>query len=421
MEFLEMVRLFLGAFAGFLLNPLFWLVVLLMASQYSRVARNEMQLFGRAKYSVGGQTFYFALLGLAGGFLASLLLIFFGISMLDIGIIYVWPLAVLLLLVHPRYLCFAYAGGLVGAFSALLQLLGQIWPAATEGMFSGLAGIHIPGLLALIGVLHLTESFLIAVSGHLFPSPLYLKTDKGVVGGYSLQKFWPLPLVGLMALLVPQATAEAMSGVRMPEWWPLLAGSKLPGAGETLLYLLTPIVAGLGYGDLAISTSPQEKSRHSALNLGCYSLFLIAAAFLAFHYPLFTMPAALLSPFGHEFLIVMGNKREFSRAPLFAALKNGVKILDVFPRSPAAAAGLSSGQVILAVNGLPVNDSLAFQSIIGLAGSKVELEIQGEKNSIELKSSHGGATGIILAPDQFTTVYLEVKQARFLAAFAKKK
>jgi len=132
------------------------------------------------------------------------------------------------------------------------------------------------------------------------------------------------------------------------------------------------------------------------------------------------MPAALLSPFGHEFLIVMGNKREFSKAPLFAALKNGVKILDVFPRSPAAAAGLSSGQVILAVNGLPVNDSLAFQSIIGLAGSKVELEIQGEKNSIELKSSHGGATGIILAPDQFTTVYLEVKQARFLAAFVKK-
>ncbi len=38
MESMEMVRLFLGAFARFLLNPLFWLVVLLMASQYSCVA-----------------------------------------------------------------------------------------------------------------------------------------------------------------------------------------------------------------------------------------------------------------------------------------------------------------------------------------------------------------------------------------------
>ncbi|MBS3885703.1 MAG: PDZ domain-containing protein [Dethiobacter sp.] len=421
MESMEMVRLFLGAFARFLLNPLFWLVVLLMASQYSRVARNEMQLFGRAKYSVARQTCYFALLGLAGGFMASLLLVFFGISLLDIGIIYVWPLAVLLLLVHPRYICFAYAGGLVGAFSALLQLLEQIWPSITAGILSGLAGVHIPGLLALIGILHLTESFLIAVSGHLFPSPLYLKTDKGVVGGYSLQKFWPLPLVGLMALLVPQATAEALSGVRMPDWWPLLASPALPGAGETLLYLLTPIVAGLGYGDLAISTLPQQKSRRSALNLGGYSLALIAAAFLAFHYPLFTIPAALLSPLGHELLILLGNKQEFSRAPLFAALENGVKILDIFPRSPAAAAGLISGQVILSVNGLPVNDSLTMQNIMGLAGSKANLEIQGKKSSVELKFSDYRSTGIILAPDQFATVYLEVKQPRFLAALAKKR
>ncbi|MBT9168027.1 MAG: Cell division topological determinant MinJ [Syntrophomonadaceae bacterium] len=417
-----MVRLFLGAFTSFLLNPLYWLVALLMASQYGRVARNEMQLFGRAKYSVAGQTLYFALLGLAGGFLTSLLLVFFGISLLDIGMIYVWPLAVLLLLVHPRYLCFAYAGGLVGAFSALLQLLEQIWPNITAGMLSGLASIHIPGLLALIGILHLTESVLIAVSGHLFPSPLYLKTEKGVVGGYSLQKFWPLPLVGLIALIVPQASAEAVSGVSMPDWWPLLAASALlPGAGETLLYLLTPIVAGLGYGDLAISTSPQKKSKRSALNLGCYSLSLIAAAFLAFHYPLFTIPAALLSPFGHELLILLGNKQEFSGAPLFVAQKNGVKILDIFPRTPATAAGLVSGQVILSVNGLPVNDSLTMRNIMELAGSRADLEIQGKKNRVELKFSDYRFTGIVLVPDQFTTVYLEVKQPRFFAALARKR
>ncbi len=66
---MEMVRLFLGAFTSFLSNTLFWFVALLMASQYRRVARTEMQLFGRAKYSVAGQALYFALLGLAGGFL----------------------------------------------------------------------------------------------------------------------------------------------------------------------------------------------------------------------------------------------------------------------------------------------------------------------------------------------------------------
>lgn len=412
MEFMVMVRLFFGTFVLFPLNFLFWLVVLLMASQYKRVARNEAQLFGRAKYSVVRQTLYSALLGLAGGFLASLLLIFFGISLLEIGIIYVWPVAVLLLLVHPRYLCFAYAGGLVGAFSALLQLLGRIWPTITDGALSGIAGIHIPGLLALIGILHLTESLLIAVSGHKFPSPLYLKTEKGVVGGYYLQSFWPLPLVGLMALVVPQAVADTLGGGQMPEWWPLLASSALPGMGETLLYLLTPIVAGLGYGDLAISSSPREKSRRSALNLGLYSLILVAAAFLAFYYPLLAIFAALFSPLGHELLIVLGNKREFSKAPLYAIPEKGVRILDVFPHSPAAASGLMPGEVILAVNGLPVNDSLTFKTMLRLAGEDVVLEVQGGKGRSSLKNVHEGNTGIILAPDQFTTIYVELKQGK---------
>ena len=420
MDFMQIARLVVGTYAAFPLNIMFWLVVLLVGSQYRRMARTEAQLFGRAKYPVALQLLYSALFGLAGGLLASALLVFFGISLMEIGIIYVWPLAILLLMVHPRYLCFAYAGGLVGFFVALLRILSPYWPGLTDGILSGVAGIHIPGLLALIGILHLTESFLIAVSGHLYPSPMYIKTDRGLVGGYSLQKFWPLPLVGLVAMAVSQGTIDTATGAaQMPDWWPLLTSGVVPGAEETLMYILMPIVAGLGYGDMAVSTTPREKSKQSALNLGAYSLVLIAVAFVAFYQPWATLPAALFAPFGHEFLIMHNNKKEFSREPLFVAPNRGVKILDLFPRSAASTAGLLPHDVILSVNKFAVHDTAMYQNVLAMAGPDVELEILRDDQSF-LAQMTGKDLGIILVPDRYTPAYAEVKHSHFFTALREK-
>ncbi|EEG77855.1 PDZ domain-containing protein [Dethiobacter alkaliphilus] len=427
MEFMQIVRLFLGTYAMFPLNILFWIVVLLITSQYRRVARNEAQLLGRAKYPVGWQVAYSAVFGLAGGLLASALLVFFGISLIEIGIFpFVWPLAIILMLVHPRYLCFAYAGGLVGFASALLRIMSAHWPALIQGdgflaeLLAQLAGLHIPGLLVLIGILHLTESFLIAVSGHLFPSPLYIKTDHGVVGGFSLQKFWPLPLVGLVAMVVTMEAADAAIGAaRMPQWWPLLSSGSVPGPGETLMYMLMPIVAGLGYGDMAVSTPPREKSKQSAVNLGLYSVVLIAVAFAAFYEPLVMIPAALFAPFGHEFLIMRNNQREFSRQPLFVAPDKGVKVMDVFPGSPAEKAGLQPHDVILAMNRFAVHDTAMYKNLLAMAGPDLELEIMrdGLRHTVDIP---GPDPGIIPVPDRFTPAYAEINHNHFFSALGEK-
>nr|WP_315987838.1 hypothetical protein [Desulforamulus aquiferis] len=42
-----------------------------------------------------------------------------------------------------------------------------------------------------------------------------------------------------------------------------------------------PVVAGLGYGDLAASRTPEQKGRISAVILGFYSLILLGLAVLA--------------------------------------------------------------------------------------------------------------------------------------------
>jgi len=90
--------------------------------------------------------------------------------------------------------------------------------------------------------------------------PIYVATKEGrIVGGYNLQKFWPMPLVVLFAGVYPDP--EIIKGiVSMPEWWPLLKPSFTVLEGE-MVYSLLAIPAVLGYGDVAISLTPREKTR----------------------------------------------------------------------------------------------------------------------------------------------------------------
>ena len=60
-----------------------------------------------------------AIYGLGGGFLATVLFIALGVSVTNAGAAYLWLAAILLMLFHPRFLCFAYAGSLVSILNLL--------------------------------------------------------------------------------------------------------------------------------------------------------------------------------------------------------------------------------------------------------------------------------------------------------------
>ncbi|RYD07115.1 hypothetical protein N752_00605 [Desulforamulus aquiferis] len=115
----------------------------------------------------------------AGGVIASYLMLVIGLTLSGSGLLYLWPLAILLMLIDARFLCFAYAGGIL-AFSSLV--FG--WP-----------NVSVPQVLGLVAILHMVEAFLIYVSGHQGAVPTFIKNTEGkVVGGFALQKFWPIPL-----------------------------------------------------------------------------------------------------------------------------------------------------------------------------------------------------------------------------------
>ncbi len=438
----ELTRVIAVTFALVFINPIFWAVMVLVLMQYRRVASLEKKLFGRVINSPWIQLRNSLALGTVGGAVASALLTFFGLSLEQIGLVFIWPVAILLLLLHPRFLCFAYAGGIVALGVLGFRAAVVFYPAlAEQAVVGALLKVHIPSLLVLVALLHLMESLLISLGGYGGCSPIYVKNRRGeVVGGFSLQRFWPLPLV---ALLVTVILETEIAGVSMPEWWPILSSTISLEPGQTLQYMAVPVAAGLGYSDLALSSSPREKTSRSAGYLALYSLVLLAGAIAAEFFPVFTLPAVLLSPLGHELVILAGSRREMNRPPRYTPPHEGVQLLAVLPGSAATRAGLQEGDLLLRVNGTTVSGNDHF--LITVEQSYFMVLLEGERRgeyfqAVLNKNPHsegkkwflqswlpfagagpvsgapamhrGAALGLILVPDPFTSVYVELRHSR---------
>jgi hypothetical protein len=379
-----------------LFQPLFWLIVSFIVFQYWQLQRNQQYMFGEAKYSLQNMIFYAVGCGLVGGLVGSLLLLIVGVTLNELGFEYLWPLALLLMFFHLRYVCFAYAGGLVSLSSVLFG-----WPQ-----------VHVPSLIALVAILHITESLLIAISGRNGSIPLIMRTEQGkLVGGFQLQNFWPLPLTILQSVILSTSGVGNLF-LSMPSWWPLLQHEVSVMPDQVLAYMPVAIVAALGYADVAVASQPADRRLRSAKHLFLYSITLLILALVSNRYHLLQILAAVLAPLGHEYLIWLVNKREKYGEPLFQQAPDGVMILDTFKDTPAAKMGLKPGDVILRINDRAVYRRMDIAEVLLDAGREVILEVrtsQGIKRYEGLLAPEK-RLGTITVPEGDETNYVEVQQ-----------
>ena len=334
-----------------LLSPLFWLLVGIIAYQYVKMARLKELLFGLRDRSALRMTVISLILGVAGGWLGSAVTVLLGITVPEGGYLALLAVAVLLMTFHPRFLCFAYAGGILSLASLIF----------------GYPKISVPHLMALVAVLHLIEGMLIRLSGHLDALPVYTRNQKDQpVGGFNLQKFWPIPLV----ILSVSQGGEVSTGIAMPDWWPLL-NPPVAGRSEDLMFSLMPAVVGLGYGELALTSTVRRRSQVSARNLAIYSLGLIALSLAASYSVAWQWLAALYAPIGHEVVVALAHHKEMGEPPLFVPPSRGMMLLDVVRPSPAARAGLQSGDILLEVAGIAVNSPRQVEEVLNQVSGPV--------------------------------------------------
>ncbi|MDF2521980.1 MAG: trypsin-like serine protease with C-terminal domain [Clostridia bacterium] len=368
---LKIAGLVLSEISLVLGNQLFWVLVVVIMLLYKKTSNIEMAML-KNKLPLMQKTTSALFNGLIAGLLGSLLVLLLGItieryasydqSIFASGITYIWIIAVLLSLINARYLCFSYAGGIVALINLIIDF----------------PNVYVPGLMALIGILHLIESLLIWIDGYSFSVPIFLKNKTGrIVGGYIMNRMWPIPLV-LTVLAFPMTGAISyITSEAMPAWWPLLRQYQ----AFAYMPFLVPVV--LGYSDVALTQSPENRCKKSAARLAVYSVILIALAVAGSKWEIFSYLAALFSPIAHEMLIKWGKREEENGKSLYDPSGEGICILYIREHSAAKQIGLQPGDRILSINNIVVQDESQLAEFLSRYPTFIWLEIKKPDGSIK--------------------------------------
>lgn len=396
----ELIRLSIGGVIAAYFEPIFWMIIALVGYQYWQLQKSQMRMFGVCGFSLSQQIILAVMLGSIGGMLGSFLLTIVGTNVDQLGLAYIWPVAIVLMAVNMRFLCFAYAGGLVALSKVLIG-----WPA-----------VNVSQVLVLVAILHITESILIAISGYYGSMPIILRRKNGqLVGAFNLQNFWPLPLLLMSAVAIPQLNVPD-SVLAMPDWWPLLPITKSLPEGHIWMYAMVSVVAALGYTDIAVASSPQMRRRKSALHLGAYSILLLALALLSVKYQWLQGVAAVVSFAGHELLIQMDNRQELEGVPRYVPPARGLMVLDTVVDTPALKAGIKSGDILLQLHTMDINTREQLAEAISFAPAEFILQILRNGRNIEKKvafSKGQRMLGVILVPEGNEQYYVQMTEDRF--------
>jgi hypothetical protein len=396
----EIIRLSIGGVIAAYFEPIFWMIIALVGYQYWQLQKSQKRMFGVCGFSLTQQVMLAVLLGSIGGILGSFLLTLVGINVDQLGLIYIWPVAILLMMINMRFLCFAYAGGLVALSKVLFG-----WPM-----------VDVSQVLVLVAVLHITESILIGISGYYGSMPVILRRKNGqLVGAFNLQNFWPLPLFLMSAVAIPEVKVpESVLG--MPDWWPLLPVQGVLPEGHIWMYAMVSVVAALGYTDIAVASSPQMRRRKSSLHLGLYSIVLLVLALLSVHYKWLQAVAAMVSFLGHEMLIQLDSRQELESPPRYVPPAEGLMVLDTVVDTPAQKNGIKAGDTLLKLHNMAINTKEQLAEAISLAPAVFVVEILRNGKIIEQKitfSKGQRMLGVMLVPEGNELYYVQLTEDTF--------
>lgn len=330
-------------------SPFFIAVLCIIYFQYVKIGKIEKENMGY-KRSALLKLAISTIFGIFGGIITTVVFLYLGVVIIPQDFIYILIASIFLSLINPRYMCFSYGGSIVALSSLII----------------GYPKIHISQVMSVVAVLHIVESILILLDGWRNKLPIFLETKYQIVGGFNMNRFWPIPFVIFI--------------------------------GDGLIYPIT-LMAILSYGDYSISSYPGRKVIKTSLILFLYSIFLLYISKTIDN--LFIPP--LFALFGHEYIILQNKIIENKKKPIFTSLDKGVKVLEVLPNTVAHKLGIKTGDILLRINEVEVNSSKDLEDIMNIEINKMKIEFFNMKSGLSTKKYYGKRKplGLIIVPRDF--------------------
>ena len=283
-------------------------------------------------------------LGIIAGAIGSVILTSLGIVFNEnSGIELIFMISLLLLFIKKRFICFSYSGAILGFISLILGII-----TSATGAKSYLS-IDIVLLMTFIGVLHIVEAFLVMVDGNRGAVPVFSTKDGKIIGGFSLNRYWAMPVAILIAF-TSQMLGATSSAVATPNWWPMINRPETLSLLAAAVITCVPLYGMIGYNAVTFTKLKRRKSLHSGMLILIYGITLSLVAQLGSFGIIGKLIVIVYAPLAHEFMLKMQRKSEDNGKFIYVSDDEGVAVLEVAPSSPSFAAGIRSGDKILEIN-----------------------------------------------------------------------
>lgn len=336
-------------------------------------------------------------MGILGGIVGSLMLSYLGV-MFDVGsgIELVFFMSLFLLVLNPRWVNFSYSASLLGGVTLILA-----WLESLDLISLGFSiKLDIGALVALVGVLSVVEGMLIFTDGSRGAIPIFTNKDGKLIGGFSLERYWPVPVV--IMLFTTGALGGNNYSISTPNWWPFIKDGINSSLLAAALVSAMPIYSIIGYKQITFTQSKTSKTTFSSLLKIIYGLLLIVMYRFANYGVAFQWFLLIFMPLAKEGMTLIENYRENKGNVKYVSDEEGITILDVMPNSPAQKQGIRSGDKILEVNDDKAEEyTMIYESINkNLVNLKLKIkDKKGQIKDIKFPMNNGQNTmGMILIP-----------------------
>ncbi|MFC4618576.1 cell division protein [Camelliibacillus cellulosilyticus] len=353
-------------------HPLFYLFIGgLFLTGWQRV-RRERRSFGIKVYGMFNSVLSSLLPSLCIGFLGSAALLITGVS-LPIGYVALVTLLYLIcmLMGQLRYLSPTLTIGWATAIASFFPHL-HTGVSVFDRWIQEIRSASLFDLCTFLAVVALMEAFAVILWGSQQPSPRLINSKRGKkVGAYEVNRFWIAPLF----FLIPVSGAIHPIG-----WWPLATGT---------VFGLGALPLGIGLQQLVTHTTPRQAVKKTGAWLLVTGIVLgaVACASYFFESVFLTVSAGAFAVFSRLALVLWHFYQQHAK-PLFLVDRgNGLLVVGTIPNTPAAQMGITTGEVVIKVNGLPVRSELDFYKGMQLNAAYCKLEVADRQGEVRFVKS----------------------------------
>lgn len=386
-----------------IVEPTYAFILIMMAilfyAKNKKTTTLEKLIMGENLTSAFELTISQVVMGIFGGVLASLIFTHLGVVFYTSSNIYIiFMLSILLMFINPRFVCLSYSGAILGIASVVLHIISIILNDPSIDLLK----IDVTSLLILIGVMHIVEGILVILDGKRGAIPVFGGRDKKIVGGFAFKRQWILPVAILFMMQATSGNFVSGDTVATPSWWPIINHDVNKLLFETMIIGAMPLFAGVGYSAVTFTKTKSEKILFSGGLIIAFGTVISLLSLLGRFNSIVQLIILIVMPVAHEAMITYEKYTEKNNEPLYTSNDEGIRILEVAPKSVASIMGLQSGDLILEINDIKVTtDEMMFKFLETLPSylwMKIK-KVNGEIKEISHKGKEATSRiGIVIVP-----------------------